>query len=109
MNPDNRAYDAINARIAPLVTALGTRTDAALTVAVAATLTPQERRSWLTGEDAMLTGYVSGPDGDAAWTWDVVWHAFPDEAPPGWWHGDYDGGDDDFDPNYGKDTDGIFD
>ena len=109
MNPDNRAYDAINARIAPLMTALGTTTDAALTVAGAATLTPEQRRSWLSGEDAVRTGIGTGDDIDADWTREVVWHAFPDEAPSGWWHGDYDGGDDDFDPDYGKDIDGIFD
>lgn len=108
MNTADRTYDAINARVAPLVTALGTSTDAALTVAVAAALTPEERRSWLSGEDAVRTGIGTGYDIDADWTRDVVWHAFPGEAPESWWEGEF-LPEDDGDPDYGKDVDGIFD
>ena len=101
-------YDAINARVAPLMTALGTPTDSALVVAVATTLTPQERREWVNGDNAIRTGIGTGPDTDADWTRDVVWHAFPGEAPRSWRESEY-LPDDDYDPDYGKDIDGIFD
>lgn len=105
-------WATMNDRFAPLVSALGTQTDQRLTVAVAATLDREQRRDWLDGWDACRTGIGSGrADVDATWTREIVWHAFPGDAPQ-WWRDaetladETDAAADD-DGDYGRDIDGI--
>jgi hypothetical protein len=103
-----------DARYAPLQTALGTQADITLTVAVAGSLTPLQRAEWLDGWDSCRTGIGAGqPDYDSAWTRDIVWHAFPADAPQFWrdaeWIADESEAAADPDPDYGADVDGIFD
>lgn len=62
-----------------MIGALGTATDETLTLAVAAAMTPEQRREWRDGDNTMRTGHGFGPDFDADWLADLIDSTYPDE------------------------------